>query len=252
MIPAPLHLAGERLGLDHDGALAWPARRLLAIADLHLEKGSAFAARGRFLPPYDTRETLARLGPVLRRWAPRHLILLGDSFHDCGGSERLAPSDRAALVQMFTGIEVTWVLGNHDPAPPQDLPGRAVDEYRDGPLVFRHIGQGRATGEISGHFHPKATLATRAGGITRPCFLADGRRVVLPAFGTYCGGLDIRDPALAALFPRGGRAFLLGRDRLHSFATGPLRAPPPSTPAPPELTVFGTLPGPRADPTSAP
>ncbi len=224
MIPAPLHIAGERLGLDHDGALAWPARRLLAVADLHLEKGSAFAARGRFLPPYDTRDTLARLAPLLRRWKPAILVLLGDSFHDRAGSARMAAADRAVLATMLAGIEVIWVLGNHDPTAPQDLPGRAVAEHRDGPLVFRHIAETGANGEISGHFHPKATLDTRAGGITRPCFLADARRVVLPAFGAFCGGLDIRDPALAGLFPRGGRAFLLGRDRLHSFATGPSRA----------------------------
>lgn len=224
MIPAPLHIAGERLGLDHDGALAWPARRLLAVADLHLEKGSAFAARGRLLPPYDTRDTLARLGPLLRRWRPAVLVLLGDSFHDRDGSARMATADRAALAAMLADIDVIWVLGNHDPVAPHDLPGRAVAAHRDGPLVFRHIAEPGATGEISGHFHPKATLDTRAGGITRPCFLADARRVVLPAFGAFCGGLDIRDPALAGLFPRGGRAFLLGRDRLHSFATGPLRS----------------------------
>ncbi|WP_431284913.1 ligase-associated DNA damage response endonuclease PdeM [Humitalea sp. 24SJ18S-53] len=224
MIPAPLHIAGERLALDHGGALAWPARRLLAVADLHLEKGSAFAARGRLLPPYDTRDTLARLTPLLRRWKPQTLVLLGDSFHDSDGSARMAPADRAALVAMLAGIDVIWVLGNHDPAAPHDLPGVSVPEHRDGPLVFRHIAQAGASAEISGHFHPKASLETRAGAITRPCFLTDGRRVVLPAFGSFCGGLDIRDPALGALFPRGGRAFLLGRDRLHSFATGPLRA----------------------------
>ena len=224
MSAAPIHLAGERLMLDPAGFAAWPAQRLLAFADLHLEKGSAFAARGRMVPPYDTKETLERLVSALRRWKPARLVLLGDSFHDEKGCARLASMDCAALLRMLDGLEVVWVLGNHDPTAPEGLPGLAVEEWRLGPLTFRHIARPGATGELSGHFHPKATAPTRAGGVTRPCFLADARRLLLPAFGAYTGGLDIADPAIAGLFPRGGRAFLLGRERLFSFPTGPLRS----------------------------
>ncbi|WP_237213742.1 ligase-associated DNA damage response endonuclease PdeM [Falsiroseomonas oryziterrae] len=223
MSAAPIHLAGERLMLDPAGFVAWPAQRLLAVADLHLEKGSHFAARGRPVPPYDTKETLERLALGLRRWRPARLVLLGDSFHDGEGAARLAPSDAATLCRLVADIEVTWVLGNHDPVAPDALPGVATEEQRIGPLVFRHIARPGAAGEVSGHFHPKATAPTRAGGVTRPCFLADARRLLMPAFGAYTGGLDIADPAIATLFPRGGRAFLLGRERLFSFPTGPLR-----------------------------
>ncbi|MBW8269776.1 ligase-associated DNA damage response endonuclease PdeM [Caldovatus aquaticus] len=225
MSAAPLHLAGERLMLDPSGALFWPARRLLAVADLHLEKGSHFAARGgRFVPPYDTRETLARLAPLLRRYRPARLVALGDSFHDAEGHARLAPADAALLRRLLEGVEVVWVLGNHDPAAPGDLPGRAAAEWQEGPVAFRHIGGG-ATPEVSGHFHPRATAPTRCGGVTRPCFVADARRVLLPAFGAYAGGLDVGDPAIAALFPRGARLFLLGRERLYSLpAPAPRRA----------------------------
>jgi DNA ligase-associated metallophosphoesterase len=223
MTAAPLHIAGERLMLDPAGHVAWPAQRLLAVSDLHLEKGSHFAARGAMLPPYDTRETLERLARVLRRWRPQRLVLLGDSFHDSDGSARLSAGDAAALLRLLAGLEVVWVLGNHDPAPPRGLPGIAVAEWKLERLTFRHVAQAGATGELSGHFHPKATMPTRAGGVTRPCFLADARRVLLPAFGAYTGGLDITDPAIARLFPRGGRAFLLGTERLFSFPTGPLR-----------------------------
>jgi uncharacterized protein len=218
--PAPLHLAGERLMLDPAGVLAWPARRLLAVADLHLEKGSAFAARGSLVPPYDTRETLQRLHLALRRWRPARLVALGDSFHDRGGASRLDGSDAALLRRMLEGVEAVWVLGNHDPEPPRGLPGIAAEAWCDGPLTFRHQAAAeRGTGgvEVSGHFHPKATMPTRCGGVTRPCFLADARRLILPAFGAYTGGLDAGDPAVAALFPRGARAFLLGRDRLFAM-----------------------------------
>ena len=232
MSAAPIHLAGERLMLDPAGFAAWPAQRLLAFADLHLEKGSAFAARGRLVPPYDTKETLERLALALRRWKPARLVLLGDSFHDAAGCARLAPADCAALLRMLDGREVVWVLGNHDPVAPEGLPGIAVEEWRLGPLTFRHIARPGAAGELSGHFHPKATAPTRAGGVTRPCFLADPRRLLLPAFGAYTGGLDIADPAIAGLFPRGGRAFLLGRERLFSFPTGPLRSAARLAPSP--------------------
>ena len=220
MTPAPIHLAGERLMLDPAGVLAWPARRLLAVADLHLEKGSAFAASaGRFLPPYDTRETLERLRLALRRWRPARLVALGDSFHDAAGAGRLSPADAALLRRMLDGIETVWVLGNHDPVPPAGLPGIAAEACEEGAVVFRHRARPGAVpgAEVSGHFHPRATMPTRCGGVTRPCFVADARRVVLPAFGAYTGGLDVADPAVAGLFPRGARLFLLGRDRLYSM-----------------------------------
>jgi DNA ligase-associated metallophosphoesterase len=229
MSAAPLHIGGQRLMLDPSGVLAWPAEKLLCVADLHLEKGSAFAAAGRFLPPYDTRETLERLARAVKLWSPQRLVMLGDSFHDARGESRLAPADLAALLKLLAGREVTWVLGNHDPVAPASLPGEAVAELRRAPFVFRHIAQpGTVVGEISGHFHPKAAAPVRGGAVTRPCFLTDGRRVLLPAFGAFTGGLDIRDPAIAAFFPRGGRAFLLGEARLYSFPTGPLRRIAPS------------------------
>ena len=224
MILAPVHLAGERLMLDSAGVVAWPAERTLVVSDLHLEKGSHFAARGAFVPPYDTRETLERLHLALRRHRPARLVLLGDSFHDTRGCERLGSAECVALNRMLHGIEVIWVLGNHDPAPPVGLPGIAMEEWRHGPLTFRHIARPGAGGELSGHFHPKATVPTRGTCVTRPCFLSDGRRLLLPAFGAYTGGLDIRDPAVAGLFPRGGRVFLLGNGRLFSFPTAPARA----------------------------
>jgi len=229
MSPAPIHLAGERLLLDPAGVLFWPATRTLVVADLHLEKGSAFAARGRALPPYDTRETLDRLGLALRRYRPARLIALGDSFHDRDGANRLCVHDAQLLTRLLADLELVWVLGNHDPAPPVGLPGIATDAVAEGGLIFRHQAAPGATAELSGHFHPKATMPTRCGGVTRPCFVADGRRVLLPAFGAYTGGLDAGDPAVARLFPRGARLFLLGRDRLFSMAVGPrLRATQPA------------------------
>jgi hypothetical protein len=218
MSAAPLHLAGERLMLDPAGVLYWPARRLLAVADLHLEKGSSFARAGSLLPPWDTRETLDRLALAVRRYRPAVLVALGDSFHDTEGARRLGAAEAERLHALARALRLVWVRGNHDPAPPAGLAGEAVAEFAEGNLVFRHEASARAgAGEISGHFHPKARVPARAADISRPCFVADARRLLLPAFGAYTGGLDVRDAAIARLFPRGGRAFLLGRERLFSF-----------------------------------
>ena len=217
MSSAPLHFGPERLMLDPGGAIVWPAQGLLAVADLHLEKGSAAATRGSLLPPWDSAATLDRLALLLRRHKPATTILLGDSFHDSAGSARLHPAQRERLALMARTTRFVWVLGNHDPQAPADLPGLAVAELAIGKLVFRHQAQPGSSYEISGHFHPKASIAARGATVSRPCFVTDGRRVILPALGAYTGGLDVHDPAIARLFPRGGRIFLLGQDRLFSF-----------------------------------
>jgi DNA ligase-associated metallophosphoesterase len=229
MSAAPIHLAGERLMLDPDGALFWPAQRLLAVADLHFEKGSAAAVQGSLLPPWDTRATLDRLAGLLRRYKPESVVALGDSFHDARGAGRLQPHDLGRLQQLAGAHRFIWVLGNHDPAPPAGLPGEAVAEVNLGPLRFVHQtrpGPGPARGEICGHHHPKAQVRASGATVSRPCFVLDAARLMLPAMGAYTGGLDVRDPAIGCLFPRGGRVFLLGRDRLFSFAYQSIRARP--------------------------
>ncbi|MCQ8239806.1 ligase-associated DNA damage response endonuclease PdeM [Rhizosaccharibacter radicis] len=234
MTAAPLHLAGERLMLDPSGILWWPARRLLAVADLHLEKGSAAARRGSLLPPWDSRITLDRLLDQVRRWRPEIVVALGDSFHDRLGAARLPGPEADRLRRLGSETRLVWVQGNHDPEPPEGLPGEHGTRFEMGPLLFRHEAspaepnrgirrQPSGPIEICGHHHPKARVATRAGSISRPCFVADNRRMILPAFGAYTGGLDVLHPAIAALFPLGGRAFLLGTGRLFSFSLAAIR-----------------------------
>jgi hypothetical protein len=221
MTAAPIHLAGERLMLDPMGAAFWPAQKLLVVSDLHLEKGTAFARQGMLLPPWDTQATLERLALLLRRWSPDTVVALGDSFHDAGGAARLPPAEATRLRAMTAAHRFVWIEGNHDPAAPEGLGGEPAGTLRTGKLTFRHEGAGRAeTAEVVGHHHPKATVQARTGPLTRPCFVFDGRRLMMPAFGEYTGGLDVRDPAISRLFPRGGRVFLLGRDRLFSFGIG--------------------------------
>jgi uncharacterized protein len=214
-------MLGERLMLDPMGALFWPETRLLAVSDLHLEKGSSFARRGMLLPPWDTHVTLDRLTLLLRRWSPATVVALGDSFHDASGSTRLPATEQSRLNAMTGAHRFIWVQGNHDPTPPAGLGGEWVEAFAAGPMVFRHQAISVAEpAEIVGHHHPKATVQARSGSVSRPCFVFDGKRLMMPAFGAYTGGLDVLDPAINQLFPRGGRVFLLGRDRLFSFEIG--------------------------------
>ncbi|HQT77772.1 MAG TPA: ligase-associated DNA damage response endonuclease PdeM [Rhodopila sp.] len=218
---APVHLAGQRLMLDPMGAVFWAERRLLAVSDLHLEKGSSFARKGMLLPPWDTHATLDRLTLLLRRWAPDTVVALGDSFHDSDGCGRLPVTEQQRLHAMTRAHRFVWVLGNHDPKPPEGLGGDWTEEFNDGLITFRHQAVMKAAvGEIVGHHHPKATIPARTGHVCRPCFVFDGRRLMMPAFGAYTGGLDVRDPAIHRLFPRGSRVFLLGKERLFTFEMG--------------------------------
>jgi len=202
-----------------EGALWWPEERTLIVADLHLEKGSSFARRGQMLPPYDTMATLQRLAAILARLAPSRVIALGDSFHDRNAGDRLNAADRASLRAMTAAAEWIWIAGNHDPDPPRDLGGWATSELSIGPLTFRHEPRpGAQPGEIAGHLHPSARLVGRGRSIRRRCFAADGRRLVLPAFGALAGGLNVLDAAFRPLFE--GRAFhawMLG-DAVHAIA----------------------------------
>jgi len=213
-----LDVAGVTLLADLSGALFWQEESLLVVSDLHLEKGSSFAARGVLLPPYDTRATLGRLAAVIVRHDPRMVIALGDSFHDRRAHQRLTVPDRDAIAAMQVRRDWIWISGNHDPALPSDLGGVVADEVAIGRIVFRHEPTG-AAGEIAGHLHPKARVATRGRSMERRCFAGDGERMVMPAFGAYAGGLSIRDAAFAKLFRTPGlMAHLLGDNRMHSIA----------------------------------
>ena len=195
------------------------------MADLHLEKGSAAAARGHLAPPWDTGVTLDRLALLLRRYAPRTVLALGDSFHDTGGPRRMMPADASRLHAMAAAHDPAAITGMCEDYRAAGLPGDAAEWWEADGIVFRHEAGGAGV-EVCGHHHPKASIATRAQTVTRPCFVASPQRLMLPAFGAFTGGLDVRHPAIARLFPGGARAFLLGRDRLFAFTLGQAKALP--------------------------
>ena len=206
-------LAGAGLAFLPSGALWWPEPALLCVSDLHLGRSERTARNaGALLPPYETRDTVARLEADIEATAARCVVCLGDSFDDLAAAHGLDPEASGWLTRLMAGRRWVWIEGNHDPGP-LDLGGEHLAELRAGPLTFRHIADPGATGEISGHYHPKARLAGRS----RPCLLLDRSRAILPAYGTYTGGLRSDDAALAAL---------MGPEAL-AVMTGPVPRPIP-------------------------
>ncbi len=206
-------LGGTIVAALPEGALWIEDGRALVVADLHFEKGSAFAKRGQMLPPYDTRATLSRLSALIEEHEPDIVVSLGDAFHDGGGPARMVESERARLEALIARCEWVWVEGNHEGKAAETLGGVALEKLDLGALTLRHEPSG-AVSEIAGHMHPCAKVAGGGRSVRRRCFAYDGERMVLPAFGAYTGGLNICDDAFAAIFPDSATALVLGKDRV--------------------------------------
>lgn len=217
-----VRVAGEACVLRCSGALWVPAQGTLIASDLHLEKGSAFAVRGQMLPPYDSPATLAKLEAEVEAVDPATVVLLGDSFHDRRAVERLGEADHARLARLAEGRRWIWLEGNHDlealAGALNRLTGEVGTTLQVGALTLIHEPQpGAPPGEVAGHLHPAARVAAHGRGVRRPCFVTDGQRILLPAFGAFTGGLDVRDLAIAGLFSGPPLVVALGRDKVHAL-----------------------------------
>ena len=203
---------------DLSGALYAPELKTLLIADLHLEKGTSLARRGVHLPPYDTRESLLQLTAVLNAVKPERLIFLGDSFHDGEARSRIDNHDLAMLRAITSAIDTLWITGNHDPQPPNDIGGQIVSEIALGPVTLRHEPRllAETESEIAGHLHPAAAVHARGHRIRCRCFIADHRRIVMPAFGSYTGALSVTSDAFDGLFG-GYHVWMIGAKAIHRF-----------------------------------
>ena len=209
---------GHELMALPQGALFWPARQALLVADLHLEKASWFARLGQMLPPYDSVATLADLTALVAATAPREIWCLGDSFHDRHGCDRLPDQARAMLTGLTATTQWTWITGNHDPGFADHCGGTIVDEAEVDGLVLRHeASPGEVRPELSGHFHPKLRITHRGRQVSRRCFVATDRKLVLPAFGALTGGLDVSHPEIIRAVGARAHALVPVADRLLRF-----------------------------------
>ncbi len=214
----PFSFAGETFEATPSGALFWPARQALLVADLHLEKASWFARLGQFLPPYDSHATLTALAAEVERTGAAGLYCLGDSFHDAFGCDRLPANARALLTDLTSRLEWTWIVGNHDPGFADHCGGRIEDEVQLGEIILRHEAvPGEPRPEISGHFHPKLRLHLKGRRVSRRCFVKSANKIIMPAFGALTGGLDAHHPEILRSVGTGASALVPISDRLLRF-----------------------------------
>ena len=212
-----------------DGSLFISHERLLVFSDLHLEKGRAMAGHTP-LPEMDTDTTLAAMQAAIARDNPDRIVFLGDSFHRSHMAASLPDRHRDALNVMLSGRQGIWITGNHDPDLPDFLSGSVHHELTLGNVIFRHeagVLPRKKTAkliEISGHFHPKARLATRARRITGRCFMASDRRLIMPAFGAYTGGLYIEHPALKPFHDADMEIFFCHACRIYRYAYSQIKS----------------------------
>ena len=200
------------------GALFWPAREALLVADLHLEKASWFARGGQMLPPYDSIATLADLAALVAATGAREIWCLGDSFHDVAGCDRLPARARELLTALTAATRWTWIVGNHDPGFADHCGGAIVTEAEVDGLILRHEAEPAETRpELSGHFHPKLRITRRGRQVSRRCFVATATKLILPAFGSLTGGLDAHHPEILRAVGAGAQALVPVQDRLLRF-----------------------------------
>jgi DNA ligase-associated metallophosphoesterase len=214
----PFSFGGETFLATAEGALFWPDRRALLVADLHLEKASWFARLGQFLPPYDSHATLTALAAEVERTGATTLYCLGDSFHDRFGCDRLPGNARELLTELTSKLDWTWILGNHDPGFADHCGGRLADEVEVGGIVLRHEAvRDDPRPEMSGHFHPKLRLHLKGRNVSRRCFVASATKLILPAFGSLTGGLDADHPEIIGNVGTNAAALVPVSDRLLRF-----------------------------------
>jgi DNA ligase-associated metallophosphoesterase len=210
--------SGHDLMALPQGALYWPARRALLVADLHFEKASWFARLGQMLPPYDSIATLHDLTALAVTTGAREIWCLGDSFHDRHGCDRLPPLAREMLTALTSSVRWTWITGNHDPGFADHCGGEIVEEAEVGGLLLRHEADPAETRpELSGHFHPKLRVTHRGRQVSRRCFVATDRKLILPAFGSLTGGLDASHPEIVKAVGPDAQALVPLADRLLRF-----------------------------------
>lgn len=210
--PVIIRFHGQDFLPLNSGALFWPAERTLLVADLHLEKMASLSRRGQFLPPYDTSMTLGRLAADLVATGAEHVVALGDSFHRDEATSSLLVQDRARLDDLTARASWTWLGGNHDPTP-HGLGGDCLTELVRAGLTLTHHPR---RGVVAGHLHPAARVVINGRSVRRPCFVHDETTMILPAYGSAAGSINVLSAPFAGLFAwEAIEVTMIGRDRVY-------------------------------------
>ena len=194
---AVVSIAGEQLVLCGERAAYWHARRMLLVADPHFGKAASFRALGVRVPRGTTIGALGRLDTLIARWAPQHVVFLGDFLHAREGRNADTFAMLAAWRGAHASIAMRLVRGNHDRRagdPPTEVGIDCVDgPLREGPFALAHHPRGVPGGYVlAGHVHPCVVLVGAARQRERlPCFHFGAHVGVLPSFGEFTGCAEV-------------------------------------------------------------
>lgn len=213
-------LNGTHLLPDLTGALIWPRHRLVVVSDPVADQTSRAA-------PQQAAEALRRLAPVLRKRQPAGILWLGTGLANMVATGSLPRREVDELGRVLQAHAWTWI---GDDLPP-NLPGQTLPSLTQDGLTLRQTGQaGNVLGEISATPSPIATLDGR----NWPCFVMDGRRLILPAFGVGDHGVNVLSPPFQSLFRRPFSVLALAGGRIITRPRARLEDPSPAEAAPPQ------------------
>ena len=201
-----IQIRGERLLLLPQKALYWPAAAMLLIADMHCGKAATFRARHVPIPEGNMEADLERLSNLLEEWNANSLAILGDWIHAALGCTPSVMQTIDHWRKRHAHLNIHWIHGNHDRAPVELRSQFAFEEdlvvFDQGPFRLQHKpGTHETLYTISGHVHPKFTIA--GAGIPRthlPCFKFSPDCAILPAFGSFTGGMPIESETNSRIF----------------------------------------------------
>ena len=212
-----LNFCNHGLQICKEGVLFWLEKEIAIVSDLHLEKGSSYASSGQYIPPYDSEETLLKLLDILNKYKVRKVILLGDTFHDKDAFLRMTSKVRFLFEDFTKKYEVIFILGNHENK--IKIEGiKFHQEYIVDDIHFLHEAIQKNINQISGHFHPVASIKVSSKKITSKCLIHSNNHIILPSFGEFTGGLNINDPVLKRFISEDYNIYFLTKKSIYKFS----------------------------------
>ena len=213
-----INFNNHKFQISKEGILFWFDKQIAIIADLHLEKGSSFGPSGQFLPPYDSEETLNKIFKTIKNHKIKTIILLGDTFHDKNAFDRMSEKVFILFKSLIEKYEVIFILGNHES---KFEIGRIsfLNEYVIDDIHFIHQALPTSIFQISGHFHPVASVKSSIKKITAKCLLHTNNHIILPSFGQYTGGLNINNPVFKPFVNNDSKIYMLTKKSIYKFTS---------------------------------
>ena len=213
-----INFNNHKFQISKEGILFWFDKQIAIIADLHLEKGSSFGPSGQFLPPYDSEETLNKIFKTIKNHKIKTIILLGDTFHDKNAFDRMSEKVFILFKSLIEKYEVIFILGNHES---KFEIGRIsfLNEYVIDDIHFIHQALPTSIFQISGHFHPVASVKSSIKKITAKCLLHTNNHIILPSFGKYTGGLNINNPVFKPFVNNNSKIYMLTKKSIYKFTS---------------------------------